>query len=421
MKIETQRFIDAFFGKMICRVLDLFHLLGGFLQHYEDRQENRDIPGNICIVLLSEMGSFTLTWPMIQKLKARYPDSGLFILTFEKNIEIVKLLRLVPENNIFTVNDRSLFQLMFGTIKTLLVLRKKEIKTVIDCELFSRISSIYSSLSGAKIRVGFHPHTQEGLFRGNHINRPVMYNPYLHIAHQFVNLAHAIESGHIPVSKRLVDDNDLQLPQYHVKIEEREQLFARIDATYSNLLKRQLILLNPGGGLLPIRAWPLEYYGTVASSLVKAGYSVAVTGLAADRYLAEEITGSCKSELINEGYGDFCIDMTGFTRNIGEFLTLLTFSSLLITNDGGPGHFASLTSTPAIVLFGPETPLLYGCLNPNGVNMHLNFACSSCLTAYNHRNSPCDGDNLCLKSILPAQVVEKAFELLPMLCHSGSI
>ncbi|MBW1804079.1 MAG: glycosyltransferase family 9 protein, partial [Deltaproteobacteria bacterium] len=83
-----------------------------------------------------------------------------------------------------------------------------------------------------------------------------------------------------------------------------------------------------------------------------------------------------------------------------------------ITNDGGPGHFASLTSIPAIILFGPETPLLYGPLDQKSTAIHASLSCSPCLTAYNHRDTPCDGDNMCLKAITTEEVLLKAYEIL---------
>ena len=92
---------------------------------------------------------------------------------------------------------------------------------------------------------------------------------------------------------------------------------------------------------------------------------------------------------------------------------LLHLGVLLITNDGGTGHFASLTPIASIVLFGPETPALYGSLSARAVNLHKPLSCSPCLTAYNHRRSPCDGDNVCLKSISPEEVLAAADELLP--------
>jgi ADP-heptose:LPS heptosyltransferase len=93
-------------------------------------------------------------------------------------------------------------------------------------------------------------------------------------------------------------------------------------------------------------------------------------------------------------------------------MLIFHFSALLITNDGGPGHFAALTPIPAIIFYGPETPTLYGPLGDNARNIFLNFSCSPCVTAYNHRNSPCDGDNLCLKKISPEEVLTQALEIL---------
>ena len=71
-----------------------------------------------------------------------------------------------------------------------------------------------------------------------------------------------------------------------------------------------------------------------------------------------------------------------------------------------------MTPIPTIAFFGSESPALYGSLDPEAVNCFLGISCSPCLTAYNHRNSPCDGDNACLKEIPPEEVLEKALEIL---------
>ena len=95
-----------------------------------------------------------------------------------------------------------------------------------------------------------------------------------------------------------------------------------------------------------------------------------------------------------------------------DVAVLLHLGVLLITNDGGTGHVASLTPIASIVLFGPETPVLYGSLSARAVNLHKPLSCSPCLTAYNHRRSPCDGNNVCLQSISPEEVLAAANELL---------
>jgi ADP-heptose:LPS heptosyltransferase len=106
------------------------------------------------------------------------------------------------------------------------------------------------------------------------------------------------------------------------------------------------------------------------------------------------------------------VDLTGYTKTIRELMIIFHFSSLLITNDGGPGHFAAMTPIPSMIFYGPETPTLYGSMNETAVNFYLNFSCSPCVTAYNHRKSPCDGDNLCLKNIKPDEVLAKAIKIL---------
>ena len=116
--------------------------------------------------------------------------------------------------------------------------------------------------------------------------------------------------------------------------------------------------------------------------------------------------------LLEQSGSDLCIDLTGYTKSVRDLLALFHRADLLITNDGGPGQFAALTPIASIVFFGPETPLLYRSLSQNAWHFHLGLPCSPCLTAYNHRSSPCDGDNQCLKRITPAQVIAKAREML---------
>src|SRR5260221_13943337 len=98
--------------------------------------------------------------------------------------------------------------------------------------------------------------------------------------------------------------------------------------------------------------------------------------------------------------------------------------SPLVTKAGARAPSAARPPLPAIVLFGPETPVLYRPLSKNVFCFHVPLPCSPCLTAYNHRSTPCDGDNQCLKQIPPEQVLAKAREMLrarleaePAVCH----
>ena len=398
MEIELQRKIDRIVGKTICRLLSL-------LPGKKDNAGITTSSPKILVILLSEMGSLVLAHPMFTFLKNNHPGAEIFVLVFEKNRECLETLKLVPERNILTVNGDSLTAMLKDSLRFIFRMRKEKIDAVIDCELFSRISSIYAFLSGAGLRVGFHPHTQEGLYRGDFINRPVLYNPYRHISRQFVALAQSMENGNgFPLVKRNVGEELFCIPTLNPNADQQEDLKIRLKTDFPETIGKDLVLLYPGGGLLPIRAWPFNNYSRIATDLIEKGYVVGIIGMKEDAPLAEVILSKCKSK--------YCIDLTGYTRNIMELITLLHSASLLITNDGGPGHFASLTPIPSIIFFGPETPDLYGPLGEKAVCFYESLPCSPCLTAYNHRKSPCDGNNVCLKAIGPEEVLEKACELL---------
>jgi len=398
MDIAAQRKIDRIFGSFLCRVFSLFRI---------DRAGSRKTPrvDKILVILLSEMGSWVHAHAMFARIERKYPQASVSVLLFKKNREIVDILNYVPASAILTIDPSSILTLLKDILRVWSDMRRIGFDTVIDCELFHRISSILSFLSGAAIRVGFHPHTQEGLYRGNFINRPVLYNPYQHISRQFVTLVEAIESDTVPKAKRIVAV-EAPPPQVTISPPEIDAMRKRLQAFWSAGFGhgRKLVLIYPGGGILPIRAWPLESFCRLSAHLIQDGCCVGIIGLAEDKPLAEKIVSYCNAS--------FCADLTGFTASVRELMVLFHLAALLITNDGGPGQFAALTPVPVIIFFGPETPALYGPLNTRTVVMDVPLACAPCLTAYNHRNSPCDGDNVCLKLIRVEDVLTKAREVL---------
>jgi ADP-heptose:LPS heptosyltransferase len=86
-----------------------------------------------------------------------------------------------------------------------------------------------------------------------------------------------------------------------------------------------------------------------------------------------------------------------------ELLTLYSLADILVTNDSGPGHFSSMTNIQTIILFGPETPKLFGPISPNTHVIWKELACSPCVNVFNHRFSPCK-NNVCMKTITVDEV-----------------
>ncbi len=413
MNINVQRWIDRWVGIPLCAAVSLIDALAKPLRSFRSSRAATKAdqkPRAIVIILLSEMGSLVLAHDMFERIAKRYPDAQLHALLFGKNREILDLMGVVKPKHVHTIDDSSLMALLASLVQAIGALRRAHVDVAIDCELFSRISSLLSYFSGASVRVGFHRHTQEGLYRGSHINRRVPYNPYHHISAQFLTLARAIDSSAVPASKQAIVLSGKPPPQVQLDPALLSSITQRLANDYPAIAGKPLVLVYPGGGILPIRAWPLESYTALCEGLVADGCAVAVIGLKDDKALAQQLVANVKAAA--PGSGSAVIDLTGYTRSIAELLALFHVARLLVTNDGGPGQFAALTPIWTLMLFGPETPALYAPLTPRCYSFYSQYPCSPCLSAYNHRSSPCDGDNQCLKVIAPSTVLAKARECL---------
>ena len=403
MKLQTQRWIDRWVGQLLCAAVSGW---ARFSQRGRPAPVLAAAPCHLLVILLSEMGSVVLAGPLFAALRERYPGVTLHVLQLKKNQEVAALLGLARPEHLHALDDSSALTLLGDIWRVCHTLRALPLDAVIDCELFSRISSLLSYLSGAPVRAGFTPHTQEGLYRGSFINRAIPYNPYQHISKQFLSLADALQAPSAPRHKAAALRDLPANTALSVTFSPAELAgYGRqLQTDFAVLSTRRLVLLYAGGGLLPERAWPAAHYARVASGLCRAGHAVGLIGLRDDAALARDLQAQADSPL--------CLDLTGYTRSIRELLMLFHQADLLITNDGGPGHFASLTPIRTMIFFGPETARLYGPLGPKATVLESGIACSPCLSAYNHRQTFCDGDNQCLKRIPPDPVLADALAVL---------
>jgi len=404
MKLQTQRFIDRWAGQLLCGVVSQWVRFTGL---WRTPARLAKEPRHVLVILLSEMGSIVLAGPMFAALRRTYPTAKIHVLQLKKNQEVSKLLQLTSPECMHSLDDSSGGSLVRDILKVSIAMRRLGLDAVIDCELFSRVSALLSFSTGAPVRVGFTPHTQEGLYRGSFINHAIPYNPYQHISKQFLSLVDALDSaGSVPRNKAAPIRNTPVTTELSVAFADGEIAAYRgkVQSDHPVTASRKLVLMYAGGGILPERAWPADHYARVAQGLCNAGFAVGLIGLKDDAQLAKDLIGKIRSEA--------CIDLTGYTRSIRELLMLFHAAHLLITNDGGPGHFATLTPIQTMVFFGPETGKLYGPLGTRNKVLESGIACSPCLSAYNHRLTFCDGDNQCLKRIAPDPVLADALQFL---------
>src|SRR2546425_11134500 len=195
----------------------------------------------------------------------------------------------------------------------------------------------------------------EGLYRGSFLTRKVLYNPYLHIAKNYLALLDALEdsaSGTPPVKKEY---GAIQqgLPQIRNSKEEDLAIGAKLKQACSALAgSSRVVLLNPGGGELPIRAWPLANYVQLAEMLLETpGLAVGVVGLAGDRVWYERMAGTIRSPRF--------FNLAGRTLTVREIVQVFNRCDVLGTSDCGLAPFAGLLSIHCIVFFGSAASALH--------------------------------------------------------------
>ena len=402
MKIEIMRKVDYFAGVPLCSLATLLLRLVGLFTRRASKPSRK-----VLFIELSEMGSAILADPAMRKMQ-RAGNAELYFLIFKSNAASLRLLNTIPEAHIFTIRADSFLNLTSDSLRFLVWARQSRIDTVIDLELFSRYSALLTGLSGAVKRIGFHAFYNEGLYRGDMLTHRVVYNPHLHIARNFIALVNAAltEQEELPFSKTLIEDSEVKLARAEVSESAITAMRERIRNEYPSYDERRhrVVLINPNASdLLPQRRWMPDYFVTVMRGLLVEyeDLLVLITGALAEREEAEVL----KQRVGNER----CVNFAGRQR-LEELPALYSIADIMLTNDSGPGHFSAVTNLRTFVIFGPETPHLYGSLG-NSTPIYAGLACSPCVSAANHRKTPCT-DNICLKVIKPEVVLERLREAL---------
>ena len=403
MNLDLIRAIDKWVGIPACFFVSLAHRFFDRLKYWHWHKPARDKgSAKMLFIELSEMGSAILAYPAMNYLLRRHPGAELYFLIFEQNRFSVDILNVIPAERILTIDIRSPFHFLLSTVKAVVAMRRARLDMVFDLELFSRFSSLLSSLAGARMRVGYGKYHEEGLYRGSFITHRVLYNPHQHMARNFMALVKSIErKGEYPLLKEVIVEQDLENPCYRSAEADLKRLKARLADINPVVNEAQhLVLLNPNAGdLLPVRAWPVENYAALSQRIINQFNAVVIViGLKEASREALQILDHVGSEQ--------CIDFTNKT-SFKDLLDLLNLSDVLVTADSGPAHFAGMTAIKNIVLFGPETPVLYAPFGQNTTCLFAGLACSPCLSAYNHRKTSCT-DPKCLKTI----TVDEVFEII---------
>jgi ADP-heptose:LPS heptosyltransferase len=395
MNVPTLQKIDRWFGVPLCFALTIVRKL-----FTRSPKPGPATVRSILFVKLAEQGSTVLAYPALQRATQMVGKENVYFICFEENRFILDLLEVIPPQNVITVCAKSMPKLMTTTLAAMQRIWKLKLDAAIDMEFFARGSAAMTFFSGAKSRVGFHSLYGAGPYRGDLMTHRLLYNPHLHTTSMFQVLVESlkVDPAQLPTLGFTPPSAQNCFPPFTVKPDEVASVKAMMPQ--GNGAKSPIILLNPNASdLLPLRQWPRQRYIELAKRLLEKFPEVHI-GFTGGPDEAEPI-----SALARELNSPRCIVFAGKT-SLRQLMVLYTLSEILVTNDSGPAHFASLTGINVVTLFGPETPHLFGAQTPRNVALWAGLSCSPCVNAYNNRQSTCK-NNLCMQQISVDQVFDE--------------
>src|SRR5213596_3829376 len=394
--IRTLQRTDRWVGVPLCAILTLLRRIFEWARRPGPHQVRR-----ILFVKLAEQGSTVLAYPAIRRAIDMVGRENVYFVVFEDNRFILDAMDVLPEGNVITIATHSLFGFTLSTLRSVHRVRKIRVDAVIDMEFLTRFSAMLTFTTGAKTRVGFHTFFGDGPYRGDLMTHRLLYNPHLHTSQMFEAMVEALsrDPAVLPTFDFTPPANQ-QLARFRPSPSEVAEINALLQRENPRIGSAPLILLNPNASdLLPLRRWPPLRYVQLARRLLERypdlfiGFTGAPTEAATNNQLADDV-GSSR-----------VISLAGKTT-LRQVLVLYTRSEILVTNDSGPAHFASLTPNHVVTLFGPETPALFATRSRNATALWAGIACSPCVNAYNNRQSVCR-NNLCMQAITVDEVFEK--------------
>jgi ADP-heptose:LPS heptosyltransferase len=386
--IPTLQRTDRWVGAPLCAILTLLRKIFGSAGRSGPHQVRR-----ILFIKFAEQGSTVLAYPAILRAIEMVGRENVYFVVFEDNRFILDAMEIIPDENVITIATKSLFGLASGALRAVLRVRKIGIDAVVDMEFLTRFSAILTFTTGAKSRVGFHTFFGDGPYRGDLMTHRLLYNPHLHTSQMFEAMVEALtrDPAVLPTFDFAPSVNQ-PLARFRPSPSEVAEINAFLERENPRIGSAPLVLLNPNASdLLPLRRWPPLRYVQLARRLLERypELFIGFTGAPGEALL--------NNQLADEVGSDRVIRLAGKTT-LRQVLVLYTRSEILVTNDSGPAHFASMTPIRIIALFGPETPALFAARSPNTIALWAGIACSPCVNAYNNRQSVCR-NNLCIQAI----------------------
>lgn len=328
----------------------------------------KDYYAKILLIKLWGLGNLTVIWPLINRIKEKYPDSSIFFLTFGINRDFLERNKNIDRVIYFDFTE-NIVRIIARFFYLLAILRKEKLDLVVNFETFNNASALFSYLTGAPARIGLNNKYEKVMY-----TRWIQQDGSLHISGLFQNLLKPI---------------GINSAYSYFCFEEAAQEKKTIDYILGKNGVENFICIHPGTSENFLhKRWGHKNFVELSNRLIeKYNLPLVFTGTQKEEGLVKGIIAQVSNK-------NKTVNLTS-RLDIWEFIELLRRAALLISNDTGPVHIAAALGINLVSFYGLTSPARYGPLNKNSIVFYHNLNCSPCISA-DYRNPRCKNKFMCL-------------------------
>lgn len=309
------------------------------------------------------LGDSVIAIPAVRAIKSGRPDAHITIAAPEK---IAAIWKLVPEvDEVLSLENRSLF----GTVAAIRKQRRFDVAVLFPNSL--RVA-LEVWLAGIPRRAGYRGHSRSWLLNQIVPERKKR-GPLEHQVHRYLEFAS--ELGASPEKDRI-------------------DMISRPQAATREKTK---IGLCAGAEYGPAKRWLPDRFAEAAAAIAaQVSVQWVLFGTSADSEIGSTI---------EKALGENCQNRIGQTT-LDELISELGACRLLLTNDTGTMHLATLLGVPVVAIFGSTEPRLTGPLGKRDLVIRHQVECSPCFLR------KCPIDFRCMKAVGVDEVRDAVMSIL---------
>jgi len=369
LTLRRKQILDFYLGGFLILVLRPIVALAGRVLR---RDHDLRVRGEICVQKLLGGGSLVLAYPALLGLRRRWPEARLSLVCTPAVVPFAETLQIF--DRLLVIDDSGPLRLLWSALVAWS--RCFRADTLVDLEVYSRLSTVFAALTCARNRLGFFLH--EAFWRRGLHTHLIFFNRFSGVWFFYEKAVELLGAQPAPIE------------------ECRKQLLVGLPARRDSAALETVCVGCGSSELAPERMLTAKQWQAVFAQRARgsSGRRFMFLGAASDRALADSICRELEQVLPQHRYENGCGALT-----LPESLAELAAASGYWGVDSALLHYARLFGLRCVSWWGPTDPRTL--LRPNpGLEeevVYRKIPCSPCVHVA--EQPPCRGNNLCIQNL----------------------